>query len=133
MCQGWPPSRNPVARTGAGSYGGGHDRADADRGTRPRRRARGALDRWAGAQPFVAHLHSGDVGWHLRSPDDAVDGTLRSWKVDGETVAAGLLDEEVLRLAFAPGWSASPESPGGRGCDGQSRRVGVTTAVTRTG
>ena len=67
------------------------------------------LDAWTAAQPFAAHVHSGDVGWHLRSGQDAVDGTLLAWEVDGAPVAAGLLDTGVLRTAFAPGWSASPE------------------------
>ncbi len=65
------------------------------------------LDAWTAAQPYTAHVHSGDLGWHLRSGPDAVDGTVLAWDVDGAPVAAGLLDPGVLRLAFAPGWSAS--------------------------
>ena len=65
------------------------------------------LDAWTATQPYTPHVHSGDVGWHLRSGPDAVDGTLLAWEVDDAPVAAGLLDAGVLRLAFAPGWSAS--------------------------
>jgi hypothetical protein len=67
------------------------------------------LDGWTTAQPYVPHVHSGDVGWHLRSGDEAVDGTVLTWDVDGAPVAAGLLDTGVLRTAFAPGWSGSRE------------------------
>jgi GNAT superfamily N-acetyltransferase len=67
------------------------------------------LDRWSAEQPFTAHLHSGDLGWHLRFDDDAVDGSIRCWDADGATVAVGLVDSGVLRLAVAPGWSSSTE------------------------
>ena len=67
------------------------------------------LDAWTTAQPYTPHVHSGDVGWHLRSGEEAVAGTLLAWDVDGSPVAAGLLDTGVLRTAFAPGWSASPD------------------------
>lgn len=67
------------------------------------------LDAWTTAQPYTPHVHSGDVGWHLRAGEAAVEGTLLAWDVDGIPVAAGLLDTGVLRTAFAPGWSVSPE------------------------
>ena len=67
------------------------------------------LDAWTTAHPHTPHVHSGDVGWHLRAGEAAVEGTLLAWDVDGIPVAAGLLDTGVLRTAFAPGWSVSSE------------------------
>jgi ribosomal protein S18 acetylase RimI-like enzyme len=67
------------------------------------------LDAWAATQPFRAHLHSGDLGWHLRFDDATVDGTVLCWSDDGGPVAVGLLDGGVLRLALAPSGASSSE------------------------
>ncbi len=61
------------------------------------------LDAWTGALPFVAALHSGDVGWHLRNDDESLRGAFRVWRADGEPVAFALVDDDVLRTALAPG------------------------------
>lgn len=61
-----------------------------------------ALDAWTAAEPMTAALHSGDVGWHLRFDDEALEGAFRLWMVDGAPAAAGLVDGGVLRMAFAP-------------------------------
>ena len=60
------------------------------------------LARWAGEAPLSPNLHPGDIGWHLRLPDEQVDGAFLLWEDAGEPVAVGLAEDSVLRLAIAP-------------------------------
>ena len=62
------------------------------------------LDEWTEANPLVAALHSGDVGWHLRNTDEALESAFTVWSADQTTVAIGMADGRVLRTAFAPDW-----------------------------
>lgn len=68
----------------------------------------GPLDDWTGQAPFSANLHSGDVGWHLRLADPAVDDAFLLWEDDGRPVAVGLAEDVVLRTAVAPAHDRSP-------------------------
>jgi hypothetical protein len=58
-----------------------------------------ALCEWTPADSPGGGVHPGDVGWYLRFADAAVF----LWTDDGAPVAAGLLDETVLRVTAAPG------------------------------
>jgi len=44
----------------------------------------GTLDAWTEQAPLVANLHSGDIGWHLRLADEAVDDAFLVW-TDADT------------------------------------------------
>ena len=69
----------------------------------------GPLDAWTGQAPLTAHLHSGDIGWHLRLADRGLDGAFLIWEQDGVPVAAGLAEDDVLRTAVAPAHDRSTE------------------------
>jgi GNAT superfamily N-acetyltransferase len=69
----------------------------------------GPLDAWTAEAPLSAHLHSGDVGWHLRLADAGLREAFVLWERDGEPVAAGLAEDVVLRTAVAPGHDRSAE------------------------
>ena len=58
-----------------------------------------AMGRWDRDGVSVSGLSAGDVGWHLREPDQALDGTVHGWWQDDLLVAAALLEQ---------GWSARP-------------------------
>ena len=58
-----------------------------------------ALSGWTPPDAPGGGLHPGDVGWQLRF-DDA---TVLLWTQDSAPVAAGFLDESVLRVTAAPG------------------------------
>ncbi|HTE75056.1 MAG TPA: GNAT family N-acetyltransferase [Actinomycetes bacterium] len=61
------------------------------------------LRRWERPGDCAWQLHAGDVGWHLRLDDDAVDHTLLQVRDDGDLVGVGLLDgPAVVRLALDP-------------------------------
>ena len=61
------------------------------------------LARWVEAVPFEPHLHPGDVGWHLRHPDEQLaEGAFLLWSRDGRPVAAGLAEATMLRTAVDP-------------------------------
>lgn len=47
-------------------------------------------------------LHPGDLGWHWRMGAEELADALRVWRRDGETLAVGLLDSAVIRMAIAP-------------------------------
>lgn len=49
-------------------------------------------------------LHPGDLGWHWKVGADVLAAGVRTWRRDGEIVAAGFLDSpDVLRMTVAPG------------------------------
>jgi len=58
-----------------------------------------ALGAWDADGLHVTGLHSGDLGWHLRSADEVVTGSLHGWWADGTMVAAALLEDD---------WGARP-------------------------
>jgi ribosomal protein S18 acetylase RimI-like enzyme len=48
-------------------------------------------------------LHPGDLGWHWRLGAQALAGTLRVWRRDGEILAVGFVDSAgLIRMAIAP-------------------------------
>jgi ribosomal protein S18 acetylase RimI-like enzyme len=48
-------------------------------------------------------LHPGDLGWHWRFGAEATAAAVRTWSLDGQILAVGLLDGPgLLRLAIAP-------------------------------
>lgn len=62
-----------------------------------------ALREWEAPGGWGRQLHAGDVGWHLRLPDEEVEGSLLVGRDDGSVAAVGLLDgPAVLRLAVRP-------------------------------
>lgn len=61
-----------------------------------------AIDRWPLRDRPVTGLHPGDLGWHLRLPDDEVDGAFRGWWLGPELVAYGLVEGIVGRYAVHP-------------------------------
>lgn len=50
--------------------------------------------------PWVGHLHPGDLGWRTLVGAEATAEDLRVWSVGARTVAVGLIDDGVLRLAL---------------------------------
>jgi len=65
------------------------------------------MDGWTQVKPYAVDIHSGDLGWHLRFPDERLDGAVLCWDDGGAPVAVGLRDAGMLQLAVAPGWSGS--------------------------
>ncbi len=61
-----------------------------------------ALAAWEPFGGHVAGLHAGDVGWHLRLPDDHVEGRLHGWWRDDRLVAVALVDGVIARPRLAP-------------------------------
>lgn len=60
------------------------------------------LSMWQ-ADPWVGHLHPGDLGWHSSVGVDQMTRDLRVWERNGVPVAIGMLDgSDVLRLAVDP-------------------------------
>lgn len=48
-------------------------------------------------------LHPGDLGWRWRFGAHELAAALRTWRVDGELVAIGMLDDDAaFRIALAP-------------------------------
>ncbi len=66
------------------------------------------LDAWTADVPFLASLHSGDIGWHLRLDDAELVDAFRVWSLDETAVAVGLVDDGVLRTAIAPASVGDP-------------------------
>lgn len=53
--------------------------------------------------PWVGHVHPGDLGWHSSVGPEQMARDLRVWVLDGEPIALGMLDgSEVLRMTVAP-------------------------------
>jgi predicted N-acetyltransferase YhbS len=49
-----------------------------------------------------AHLHPGDLGWHLRLHDDALAGAFQGWWHGDDLLAVGLVEGVVGRYDVAP-------------------------------
>ncbi len=65
-----------------------------------------ALEEWAAPGGHVTGLHAGDVGWHLRLPDEVLrrrpgDGIVGWWR-EGQVVAVALMEGDVARPEVAP-------------------------------
>jgi ribosomal protein S18 acetylase RimI-like enzyme len=60
-----------------------------------------ALKRWQ-YDGGPLHLHSGDLGWHSLCGAEATAAAIRMWSRDGEVLAIGLLDGQLVRVATAP-------------------------------
>ncbi|GAA1055039.1 hypothetical protein GCM10017608_18910 [Agromyces luteolus] len=59
------------------------------------------LSSWQ-TDPWVGHLHTGDLGWRTLLGAEGAAEDLRVWARDGSPVAIGMLDDGVLRLALDP-------------------------------
>ena len=62
-----------------------------------------AMTAWPHPERVAAGLHPGDLGWHLRLDDEAVDGAFVGWWDGPELQAVALLEGVVGRLAVRPG------------------------------
>ena len=67
-----------------------------------------ALKRWQ-YDGGPLHLHSGDLGWHSLCGAEATAAAIRMWSRDGEVLAIGLLDGQLVRVAIAPHWRDDEE------------------------
>jgi len=71
------------------------------------------LAEWEPVNSGAWQMHVGDLGWALRLDSAAMAGGIYIWNVSGSgderSVAVGLLEGPVLRLAISPGaaWDAS--------------------------
>ncbi len=63
-----------------------------------------AMDAWPFPDRVAAGLHQGDLGWHLRLDDEAVDGAFVGWWDGDDLLAVALLEGVVGRFAVRPGW-----------------------------
>jgi hypothetical protein len=62
-----------------------------------------AVAAWPERDRPVTGLHVGDVGWHLRLHDDAVDDAFEAWWDGEDLLAYGLVEGIVGRYAVRPG------------------------------
>ncbi len=67
-----------------------------------------AMAHWPDADAPVTGLHPGDLGWHLRLADDAVEGAFHGWWYGDDLLAVALLEGPVGRYAVAPGRREDP-------------------------
>jgi predicted N-acetyltransferase YhbS len=68
-----------------------------------------AMSTWSHPERLAPALHPGDLGWHLRLDDDAIEGAFVGWWEDGRLLAAGLLEGVLGRFAFAPDVEGDPD------------------------
>jgi predicted N-acetyltransferase YhbS len=62
-----------------------------------------AMGAWPHPERVAGALHQGDLGWHLRFDDEAIEGAFVGWW-DGDTLlAVGLLEGVLGRFAVQPG------------------------------
>lgn len=55
------------------------------------------------SDPWVGHLHPGDLGWHSSVGAEQMAADLRVWERDGQPIAIGMADgPAVLRMAVDP-------------------------------
>jgi len=68
------------------------------------------LDHWPHPERVASSLHPGDVGWHLRLGDDAIqDGAFVGWWDDDTLLAVGLVEGVLGRFNFRPGHDRDPD------------------------
>ncbi len=60
------------------------------------------LAAWPDRHRPVTGLHAGDLGWHLRLPDDEVDHAFHGWWHGRELLAVALVEGAVGRYAVHP-------------------------------
>lgn len=60
------------------------------------------LARWDPGAGYQAGLHAGDLGWHLRVPDEVLDGTVHGWWDGADLVAVALLEGSTARPRVRP-------------------------------
>ncbi|QIG44206.1 GNAT family N-acetyltransferase [Nocardioides anomalus] len=65
---------------------------------------------WDAGRRYVgAELHAGDLGWHLRGPDQVLAGTVHGWwRADG-LVAVAEIEDATARPRVRPDLRADPE------------------------
>jgi ribosomal protein S18 acetylase RimI-like enzyme len=61
-----------------------------------------AISAWEPEGGYVTGLHAGDLGWHLRLPDELLADTIHSWWRDGRLVALALIEGPAARPRLAP-------------------------------
>ena len=62
-----------------------------------------AMTAWPHPDRVAAGLHPGDLGWHLRLDDDALDGAFVGWWEGPDLQAVALIEGVVGRFAVPPG------------------------------
>jgi predicted N-acetyltransferase YhbS len=61
------------------------------------------MSAWPHPERVAAGLHPGDLGWHLRLADDALEGAFVGWWDGEDLLAVALLEGVVGRFAVQPG------------------------------
>jgi GNAT superfamily N-acetyltransferase len=61
-----------------------------------------ALAAWEAPGSYVTGLHAGDIGWHLRLPDEEVAASMHGWWRGRRLVAAALIEPMLARPRVAP-------------------------------
>jgi ribosomal protein S18 acetylase RimI-like enzyme len=62
-----------------------------------------AMSGWPHADRVASGLHPGDLGWHLRLDDSALEGAFVGWWDEGDLLAVGLVEGAVGRFSLRPG------------------------------
>jgi GNAT superfamily N-acetyltransferase len=62
-----------------------------------------AMAAWPYPDRVAAGVHQGDLGWHLRLSDEAVEGAFVGWWDGDALLAVGLLEGVVGRFSVMPG------------------------------
>ncbi|MBF4765803.1 GNAT family N-acetyltransferase [Nocardioides islandensis] len=62
-----------------------------------------AMTAWPHPDRVAAGLHVGDLGWHLRLDDDALENAFVGWWEGDDLQAVALLEDVVGRFAVRPG------------------------------
>jgi len=62
-----------------------------------------AMSDWPHPERVAAGLHQGDLGWHLRLHDAAIEGAFAGWWDGDDLLAVALLEGALGRFAVRPG------------------------------
>jgi GNAT superfamily N-acetyltransferase len=62
-----------------------------------------AMAAWPHPERVAASIHQGDLGWHLRLSDGAIEGAFVGWWDGDALLAVGLLEGVVGRFSVMPG------------------------------
>ncbi len=62
-----------------------------------------AMAAWPHPERVAASLHQGDLGWHLRLDDEAIEGAFVGWWDGDALLAVGLLEGVIGRFSVMPG------------------------------
>jgi GNAT superfamily N-acetyltransferase len=60
------------------------------------------MARWPGRDGPVPGLHQGDLGWHLRLPDDEIAEAFHGWWHGDDLLAVALVEGPVARVEVGP-------------------------------